>query len=128
MADLKKVMQKLNSQKSETAKAPVKKKVKKVEEVEEVEEDFEEDKDLDDDQEEDSEETEDDDAEEDPEVEKETTIDEETAILQQIERLQNDGFYRYEDLTVKHQLLQELKVLNYQILKALRGEDGKKTK
>lgn len=115
MGDLKKVMQKLNSPKSEdapTSSKTIKKKKKKIEEeIEEEEED------------EDEEEVEE---EEEEETEKEETVDEDT-IIKQIDRLQNDGIYRYEDLAVKHQILSELKVLNYQIMKALGKEDDRKT-
>lgn len=128
MADLKKVMQKLNSQKSEkeaAAKLPVKK--KKVAPAPEPEEEFEDDDEED--LEEDQDETDDEETEEDTEEEKvESDEAEQAAILANIEKLQNDGTFRYELLAVAHKIATELQVLNYQLLKAFGGEDGKKEK
>lgn len=104
MADLKKVMQKLNSQKSEKEEKPKKKKV-----VEEEQEDFEEEEEQEDSEEEPKEESEEKEAEK---------------ILSSVEKLQNDGVFRYNLLSSINAVASELKLLNYQINKALSGEDG----
>lgn len=106
MVDLKKIMEKLNSQKSDVK-----------EEKSVVVPDEESDDDLDDES-------------DDVEVEKEVVSNDKskdqnkTKVLSNIESLQNNGIFRYELLAVNHLIAQELKVLNYQLMK-LSGQDGK---
>lgn len=128
MADIKKVMEKLNSQKSKSAPAnipaPMKKKVlPKVEP--EPEEDLEE---MEDEDQEDTEDQESADDQQEEEVEQEATEgkDQTEVINREIERLQNDGVFRAELLYQLIEINTHLKVLNTLIMKAIGGEDAAK--
>lgn len=132
MADLKKVMKKLNSQKSEKEKLatePKKKKKKKaVAPLPEPEEE-EEDEDLDEEEEDDDEEEDDSETEESEEEESETDEAKEAQIIADAtEKLNNNGAFRYEMLHQLQEIGNELRLLNYQLSKALGGTDGRKQK
>ena len=119
---LKKVMEKLNSQKSKEKESKTEEKKEEKVEEEKVVDEEEEDKGEDADEETSEEEN----NEPDKETDKETVIDqqaEDAAILANIDRLQNDGVFRYELLAALLKIDNELKILNYQILKATGGDD-----
>jgi hypothetical protein len=128
MADIKKVMEKLNSQKS-TKEAELPKKLpplpklpKKAvsREVEEPEEDF------DEVEEEEVEEPEESQEQSEKEVVEGTDV--QSTINSEIERLQNNGVFRAELLYQLIEINTNLKVLNALILKAIGGEDDGKPK
>lgn len=115
-------MQKINSQRSEkeAAKMPIKKKIAKKPPVpmSDPEELFEEEEEQE--EEEHEIEGEDEVTEEEEEQEKPNETDK---ILMNIERLHNDGLFRYELLLIANKIASELQVLNYQLRKAF--GDGK---
>lgn len=119
MTDLKKVMERLNSQKSKATREVVEEPPKKKVIVPEFEEEEQEDEDGESPQEKPKEKV--------KTVEESETPSEEERIQSQISLLQNTGIFRYELLAITQSMTDELKVLNYQLNKLIgdKDEDGK---